>query len=101
MEKIKCSNIDLDNDDNFLQDKICNDKDEFDFKYQNKREYYLEHPILTKLVLVDNIYFINKLNNMDLKEGEKVNENPSVYIKKIEKDGIIILSGCTKFNSQY
>ena len=64
-----------------------------------RKEYYFEHPVVSGIVPVDNKEFINKLNDMDLKQGQKVNEQPPVYVKSIQKDGMIILSGCTKYNS--
>lgn len=66
-------------------------------RYTN-RQYFLEHPILSGIVPVDNHEFIDKLNSMDLKEGQKVNDNPAVYVKSIQEDETIILSGCTKYN---
>lgn len=57
-----------------------------------RRQYFFEHPVISGIVPVDNPKFIDKLNNMNLKEGQKVNENPPVYVKSIEEDEIIILS---------
>lgn len=54
-------------------------------------EYFFEHPVISRIVPVDNKEFIDKLNCIDLKEGQKVNENPPVYIKSIQ-EGMIILS---------
>ncbi|KEI95103.1 hypothetical protein N496_19290 (plasmid) [Clostridium botulinum A2B3 87] len=63
------------------------------------KEYYFEHPIISGIVPVDNQEFIDKLNGIDLKEGQKINENPPVYVKSIQEDKTIILSGYTKYNS--
>lgn len=57
------------------------------------RQYFFEHPVISGVVPVDNQEFIDKLNKIDLKEGLKVNKNPYVYIKSIQEDGTIILSG--------
>ena len=63
------------------------------------RQYFFEHPVISGFVPIDNQEFIEKLNGMELQEGKRVNENPPVYVKFIEDDKTIILSGCTKYNS--
>lgn len=63
-----------------------------------KREYFFEHPVILGIVPVDNQEFIDKLNGMDLIEGQKVSGNPHVYVKAIQENGTIILSGRTKYN---
>lgn len=64
-------------------------------------EYLFEHPVISGVVPMDNQELIVKLNSMELKEGQKVMEDPSVYVKSIKEDGIVILSGCTKYNSEF
>ena len=65
------------------------------------RQYFFEHPVISGIIPVDNQEFIEKLNDIELKEGERVNEKPPVYIKSIQKDETIILSGFTKYNTQF
>ena len=65
------------------------------------RRYFFEHPVISGIIPVDNQEFIEKLNDIELKEGKRVNEKPPVYIKSIQKDETIILSGFTKYNTQF
>jgi len=60
--------------------------------------YLMEHPVIKGFVPVDNLEFITKLNNMELIEGQKVNETPPVYVKSTKEEGVILLSGLTKYN---
>ena len=59
-------------------------------------QYYFIHPVLNKLVPIHIESIINKLENMNLRKGTRINDNPKITVESIQND-MVVLTGDIKY----